>query len=48
MWRPTFPNWPDSKRKNAIMAPQMEALSKADIEDLAAYYASQEGLVVKR
>ncbi len=36
------------KRKNAIMAPQMEALSKADIEDLAAYYASQEGLVVKR
>ena len=36
------------KRKNPIMAPQMEALSKTDIEDLAAFYASQEGLVVKR
>lgn len=35
-------------RKNPIMGPQVENLSKADIEDLAAYFASQVGLVVKR
>ncbi|MFZ9406964.1 MAG: c-type cytochrome [Burkholderiaceae bacterium] len=30
-------------RKNAIMAAQAQALSKADIENLAAYYASLPG-----
>lgn len=30
-------------RKNAIMAGQVQALSKADIENLAAYYASLPG-----
>ncbi|MGF1643958.1 MAG: c-type cytochrome [Thiotrichales bacterium] len=31
-------------RKNAIMAGMVAALSDQDIEDLAAYYASQKGL----
>ena len=35
-------------RKNPIMAPQAEALSKADMADLAAWFSSQQGLVVKR
>jgi cytochrome c553 len=36
-------------RKNAVMAGQAQALSKADIENLAAYYASLPGsLSVKR
>jgi len=34
-------------RKNAIMAPQAANLSQRDIEDLAAYYSRQSGLVVK-
>ncbi len=36
-------------RKNAVMAGQVQALSKADIENLAAYYAGLPGsLSVKR
>jgi cytochrome c553 len=35
------------ERKNAIMAPQAANLSKRDIEDLAAFYSRQPGLVVK-
>jgi len=35
------------ERKNAIMAPQAANLSKRDIEDLAAYFSQQQGLVVK-
>jgi len=35
-------------RKNAIMAPQAANLSDQDIEDLAAYFASQTGLFVKK
>lgn len=35
-------------RKNPIMAGQVEALERADMRDLAAYYASQEGLYLKR
>lgn len=31
-------------RKNAIMAGMVATLSEDDLEDLAAYYASQEGL----
>lgn len=34
-------------RKNPIMAPQAANLSPRDIEDLAAYYSKQRGLVVK-
>ncbi len=35
-------------RKNPIMAPQVEALTRADMRDLAAYFASQPGLYLKR
>ncbi|MBT0960735.1 c-type cytochrome [Denitromonas iodatirespirans] len=35
-------------RKNPIMTAQVENLSPADMADLAAYYAAQEGLYVKR
>lgn len=35
------------ERKNPIMAPQAANLSKRDIEDLAAYFSHQSGLVVK-
>lgn len=35
-------------RKNAIMAAQAQALSKADIENLAAYYASLPGSLKTR
>ncbi|MCB1961218.1 MAG: cytochrome c [Rhodocyclaceae bacterium] len=35
-------------RKNPIMGAQVENLSTADMEDLAAYFAAQQGLMVKR
>ncbi|HPR07014.1 MAG TPA: cytochrome c [Denitromonas sp.] len=35
-------------RKNPIMSAQVESLSKADMADLAAYFAAQSGLSVKR
>jgi cytochrome c553 len=34
-------------RKNPIMAPLAAGLSKRDMEDLAAYYAGQQGLAQK-
>jgi cytochrome c553 len=34
-------------RKNLIMAPLVTNLTQRDIEDLAAYYSSQKGLVLK-
>jgi len=34
-------------RKNPIMAPMVANLTARDIEDLAAYYSSQKGLVLK-
>ena len=34
-------------RKNQIMAPMAANLTLRDIEDLAAYYSSQKGLVLK-
>ncbi len=34
-------------RKNPIMAPMAAPLSTKDMEDIAAFYASQKGLVVK-
>lgn len=36
------------KRKNPIMAAQVEPLNKDDMADLAAWFSSQQGLVVKR
>ena len=35
-------------RKNAIMAPLVANLSQRDLEDLAAFYSSQRGLVVRK
>jgi cytochrome c553 len=34
-------------RKNPIMAPQVEKLTRRDMEDLAAFYSEQKGLVTK-
>jgi cytochrome c553 len=34
-------------RKNPIMAPLVASLTQRDMEDLAAYYSSQRGLVTK-
>ena len=34
-------------RKNAIMAPNVTNLTPRDIDDLAAYFSSQKGLVTK-
>jgi len=36
------------RRKNPIMSAQVEKLSAQDLSDLAAYFASQSGLYVKR
>ena len=35
-------------RKNAIMAPQVANLTQRDLEDLAAFYSQQQGLVTRR
>ena len=40
-------DYKDGDRKNAIMAPMAANLSVRDMEDLAAFYAQQKGLVVK-
>jgi cytochrome c553 len=37
----------NGNRKNPIMAPQVEKLSPSDIDDLAAFYSQQKGLVDK-
>ena len=34
-------------RKSPVMMPMVEKLSRRDIEDLAAFYSRQQGLVVK-
>jgi cytochrome c553 len=36
------------KRKNAIMAPQAAPLAERDIDDLAAFYSHQQGLVTRK
>ena len=36
------------KRKNAIMAPMAAPLSDRDIDDLAAFYSHQQGLVTRK
>lgn len=40
-------DYKSGERKNAIMAPMAASLSKADIDDLAAYFSRQSGLAVK-
>lgn len=35
------------KRKNPIMAGQVQALSETDMQDLAAYFSRQKGLTLK-
>ena len=35
-------------RKNAIMAPQVANLSYRDLDDLAAFYSHQQGLVTRK
>lgn len=41
-------SYKNGSRKNAIMAAQVGALSKQDMADLAAYFASQAGPLVSR
>lgn len=41
-------DYKSGERKNPIMAAQVESLSKQDLADLAAWYASQPGLFLKR
>lgn len=43
----TLKDYKSGVRKNAIMAPMVANLTTRDIEDLAAYYSSQKGLVLK-
>ena len=40
-------DYKQGKRKNAIMAGQVEPLSDSDMQDLAAYFSAQKGLNVK-
>lgn len=40
-------DYKSGKRKNPIMAGQVEALSDADMADLALFYSRQKGLTVK-
>jgi cytochrome c553 len=41
-------DYKSGKRKNAIMAPQAAPLSQRDMEDLAAFYSHQQGLVTRK
>jgi len=41
-------DYKSGKRKDPIMAAQVQALSRQDMADLAAWFASQQGLFVKR
>ncbi|HUP93375.1 MAG TPA: cytochrome c [Burkholderiales bacterium] len=44
----TMRDYKVGKRKNAIMAPQVANLSQRDMEDLAAYFSHQQGLVTRK
>ena len=44
----TLRDYKTGKRKNAIMAPMAAPLSDRDIEDLAAFYSQQQGLVTRK
>ncbi|MES2563806.1 MAG: cytochrome c [Pseudomonadota bacterium] len=41
-------DYKSGKRKNAIMAPQAANLSVRDMDDLAAFYSAQQGLVTRK
>ena len=41
-------DYKSGKRKNPIMGPQAAPLSQRDIDDLAAYYSHQSGLVTRK
>ena len=41
-------DYKSGKRKNPIMAPQAAPLSQRDIEDLAAYFSHQQGLLTRK
>ena len=43
----TLAQYKSGKRKNPIMAGMAAPLSKQDVADLAAYFASQQGLQLK-
>ncbi len=43
----TLLDYKSGARKNPIMAPMAAPLSAQDMEDIAAFYSSQKGLVVK-
>ena len=44
----TLKDYKSGERKNAIMAPQVANLSQRDLEDLAAFYSAQRGLVTRK
>jgi cytochrome c553 len=44
----TLKDYKSGARKNAIMAPQAANLTQRDIEDLAAFYSHQQGLVTRK
>ena len=44
----TLKDYKSGARKNAIMAPQVANLTQRDLEDLAAFYSHQQGLVTRR
>lgn len=44
----TMRDYKSGARKNAIMAPQVANLNQRDFEDLAAYFAQQQGLVTRK
>ena len=43
----TLKDYKSGARKSPVMAPLVANLSQRDVEDLAAYYSSQRGLVTK-
>ena len=44
----TLKDYKTGARKNPIMAPQVANLNLRDMEDLAAYYAQQQGLLTRK
>jgi cytochrome c553 len=44
----TLKDYKSGARKNAIMAAQVANLTPRDLQDLAAFYADQQGLVTRR
>ena len=44
----TLKDYKAGARKNAIMAPQVANLTERDIEDLAAFFSHQQGLVTRK